>query len=97
MKLVTKSGALALPEDFTFSVEQNSAFFSRDGAYTIPADIPAAPASLEALGHPERLAKAGYYSNRIPASILSGTFFKSGQLILDSAQKKKTIIASLAL
>jgi len=97
MKLVTKNGAIALPENFTFSVEQNSAFFSRDGAYTIPANIPAAPASLEALGHPERIAKAGFYSNRFPASLLSGNFFKTGQLILDSAQKKQTIVASLAI
>ena len=39
MKLVTDKGELSLPTDFSFEVEQNSAFFSEDGAASIAATI----------------------------------------------------------
>ena len=55
MKLVTKNGAIALPENFTFSVEQNSAF-SPATAHTIPATFLQLRHRWRP-GHPERIAK----------------------------------------
>ena len=43
MKLITDKGELTLPANFSFEVEQNSAFFSEEGAASIAATIPATP------------------------------------------------------
>lgn len=87
MKLVVEKGELNLPEDFSFEIEQNSAFFSEDGAASVAATIPATPADMEKLGHPTRIARNQRYVNLFPAILSHGSYQKKGQLVVQSASK----------
>lgn len=87
MKLKVEKGELTLPEDFSFEIEQNSAFFSEDGAASIAATIPATPADMEKLGFPTRIARNNRYVNLFPAILSHGSFQKKGTLVVESASK----------
>lgn len=87
MKLKVEKGELNLPEDFSFEIEQNSAFFSDDGAASVAATIPATPADMEKLGHPTRIARSSRYVNLFPAILSHGSFQKKGTLVVESASK----------
>lgn len=95
MKLVTTKGELPLEEDFSFSVEQHSPFFSDQGAATIPSEIPADRQTLSRFGYPDRLGRTSSIVKKLPATLYSGVFQKTGQLIIDSY--KDSFTASLAL
>ena len=82
MKLTVPKGELSLPSDFSFEVEQNSAFFSTDGAQTIPATIPATPSDLAKLDFPNRLGRRNRYVNSFPATLQKGVFQKQGVLVV---------------
>lgn len=96
MKLITDKGELTLPSDFSFEIEQNSAFFSEDGAASIAATIPATVSDQAKLGFPNRIARSKRFINSIPASIQKGVFQKKGMLVIASADKD-SITASMAL
>lgn len=81
MKLTTPSGELTLPSDFSFEIEQNSAFFSEEGAASVAATIPATPADKAKLGFPSRLGRKSRFVNIIPATLQQGIYQKTGQLI----------------
>jgi len=85
MKLITEKGEVHLPEGFSFEVEQNSAFFSENGAASLAATIPATPDDLDKLGNPTRIARNTRYVNLLPAIVSCGVFQKKGQLIVESA------------
>ncbi len=87
MKLKIPNGELTLPENFSFEVAQNSAFFSDDGAVSVAATIPATPADLARLNQPARIARKSRYANLFPAVLSQGIFHKSGQLVVASASK----------
>ncbi|MBR3653257.1 MAG: hypothetical protein IKN60_04815 [Bacteroidales bacterium] len=87
MKLTVQKGELTLPENFSFEIEQNSAFFSSDGAASVAATIPATPADQEKLGFPTRTARRYRFANLYPATIESGAFRKNGVLIVTSATR----------
>lgn len=87
MKLKIPNGELTLPENFSFEVVQNSAFFSDDGAVSVAATIPATPADLALLNQPARIARQSRYANLFPAVLSQGVFHKSGQLVVASASK----------
>jgi len=87
MKLKLSSGELVIPEDFSFQIEQNSAFFSDDGAASIPATLPATPGNLSKLTQPTRMARKDRYQNLFPATLSHGAFSKSGQLVVATASK----------
>lgn len=84
MKLKVENGELTLPEGFSFEIEQNSAFFSEDGAASVAATIPATPADLEKLGHPSRIARKERFVNLFPAILSHGAFQKKGTLVVNS-------------
>lgn len=96
MKLITDNGELTLPADFSFEVEQNSAFFSEDGAASIAATIPATVSDQAKLEFPNRIARSKKFVNSIPASIQKGVFQKKGMLVIATADKD-SITASMAL
>lgn len=96
MKLVTDKGELTLPSDFSFEVEQNSAFFSEDGAASIGATIPATPSDQAKLGFPNRIARKNVFVNAFPASIQKGVFQKKGVLVIANATEE-SITCSMAL
>ena len=96
MKLVTEKGELTLPTDFSFEVEQNSAFFSEDGAASIAATIPATSSDQAKLGFPNRMARKNRFVNSFPASIQKGVFQKQGVLVVSSANDD-SITCSMAL
>lgn len=96
MKLVTDKGELTLPSDFSFEVEQNSAFFSEDGAASIGATIPATPLDQAKLGFPNRIARKNVFVNSFPASIQKGVFQKKGVLVIANATEE-SITCSMAL
>ena len=87
MKLRVPKGELTLPEDFSFEVEQNSAFFSDGGAASVAATIPATPADLAKLEQPTRIARNTRFANLFPAILQSGVFQKKGTLVVESASK----------
>lgn len=84
MKLKVEKGELILPEGFSFEIEQNSAFFSENGAASVAATIPATPADLEKLGHPTRIARRERFVNLFPAILSHGAFQKKGTLVVNS-------------
>ncbi len=96
MKLLTNNGELTLPSDFSFEIEQNSAFFSEDGAASVAATIPATPQDKARLGFPSRVARKNRFINSIPASIQKGVFQKQGQLVIASSDDR-SITCSMAL
>ncbi|MBO6168497.1 MAG: hypothetical protein J6O51_00845 [Bacteroidales bacterium] len=85
MKLRVPNGDLNLPEGFSFEIEQNSAFFSDDGAASVAATIPATPADLAALERPTRIARNTRFANLFPAILSAGAFQKKGTLVVESA------------
>lgn len=87
MKLKIEHGELTLPKDFSFEIEQNSAFFSDEGAASLAATIPATPSDLARLGYPTRPGRDTRYRNLFPAIIDAGVFQKKGQLIVESASE----------
>ena len=76
MRLITEQGELTLPEDFSFEVEQNSAFFSENGAATVGATIPATGEDLARLGFPTRVARSTKHINTFPAILQHGIYQK---------------------
>lgn len=96
MKLVTENGELTLPTNFSFEIEQNSAFFSEEGAASIAATIPATPGDQAKLGFPGRIARKNRYVNSFPATIQKGIFQKKGELVVASATDD-SITCSMAL
>ncbi len=96
MKLTVPKGELSLPSDFSFEVEQNSAFFSDDGARTIPATIPATPSDLAKLDFPNRLGRRNRYVNSFPAVLQKGVFQKTGVLVVATADDS-SISCSIAV
>ena len=76
MRLITEQGELTLPEDFSFEVEQNSAFFSETGAATVGATIPATGEDLARLGFPTRVARSTKHINTFPAILQHGIYQK---------------------
>lgn len=97
MKLKIETGELNLPEGFSFEIEQNSAFFSENGAASIAATIPATPSDLAKLGHPTRIARKTRYANLFPAIISAGVFQKKGTLVVNSASEDEGISCAVAL
>ena len=87
MKLIVDKGELNLPEDFSFEIEQNSAFFSDDGAASVAATIPATPEDLAKLDNPTRIARNTRFVNLFPAILSHGVFQKKGNLVVTSASK----------
>lgn len=87
MKLIVEKGELTLPEDFSFEIEQNSAFFSEDGAASIATTIPATPSDLAKLDHPTRIARRTRFFNLFPAVLNAGVFQKKGTLVVQSASE----------
>lgn len=96
MRLVINKGELTLPSDFSFEIEQNSAFFSEDGAASIGATIPATPTDQAKLGFPNRVARKNVFVNSFPASIQQGVFQKQGVLVIANATED-SITCSMAL
>lgn len=96
MKLTTPSGELTLPSDFSFEIEQNSAFFSEEGAASVAATIPATPSDKAKLGFPSRLGRKSRFVNIISATLQQGIYQKTGQLIVSGATDE-SITCSIAL
>lgn len=97
MKLMTERGELALPADYTFTVEQNSPLFSNEGSGTVPATIPASPANLRVLGFPDRLGSRTRYVRKMEAKISAGTIHKDGVLVVDTVQRRGQVTVAVAL
>ena len=96
MKLTVPKGELTLPSDFSFEVEQNSAFFSEDGAQSIPATIPATASDLAKLDFPNRLGRKNRFVNSFQATLQKGVFQKQGVLVVASADDS-SISCSIAV
>lgn len=93
MKLKTNAGELSLPEDFSFEIEKNSAFFSDEGSSSVGATIPATPENLAILTHPTRPNWKSRRAELVPATLSHGIFAKSGQLFVESASKDGISVA----
>lgn len=96
MKLKVNGGELALPSDFSFEIEKNSAFFSDEGSSSVAAMLPATPDNLALLQNPTRPARSTRRADLFPATLSHGIFHKSGQLVVESASDEG-ISCALAL
>lgn len=97
MRLITSKGQLDLPADFSFSIEQQSPVFSREGTQSIPATVPTSVRNLEALGYPTRIGRSEKYLRKMSAKVEAGVFQKDGQLVIDSAMKGTGIVGAVML
>ncbi len=97
MKLKTEKGELSLPNDFAFEVETTNPAFSDEGDATVPTTLPASSDNFKVLGNLHRIDRADRFMKRIPATLSAGTFFKKGQLIIDTIDKNNGIDVSFAM
>lgn len=97
MKLITERGELVLPSDFSFVIEQNSPAFSTEGTQSIPVTLTASEDNFGLLSFPDRAGRVNKYIRKMPAWFESGVFQKKGQLVIDSAQRRKGITAALMI
>lgn len=97
MKLTTSKGQLALPADFSFSIQKESPFSGNSGTATIPVTLPASQETLHRLGRPERLGSPTSFLRKIPAKLEAGIVHKDGVLVVDTLSLKGGIVASLAM
>lgn len=88
MELIGENGAFLLPEDFSFEIERNSAFFSEEGSSSLSVTIPATPSEQAKLGQPMRLARRNKFINLAPVILSKGVFRKKGTLVINSASKE---------
>lgn len=97
MKLITAKGELALPNDFSFTIEENSPFFSTEGSQSIPATLPASADTIDKLGQPFRIGRRSKFIRRIPAKLSAGVIHKDGQLVIDKGSVRSGIVGALML
>lgn len=93
MKLSVPKGEISLPEDFAFDIEQNNAFFSDDGAASLPATIPATPDNLSKLSYPTRIGRSTRFANIFDAILSVGPLQKKGALVVESASEEGITVA----
>lgn len=96
MRLTVEKGELTLPDNFSFEIERNSAFFSAEGSQSIPTTIPATPADQAKLGYPSRLGRKDRFVNAFPAVLSHGAFEKAGTLLVHSTDGE-SMTCSLAV
>lgn len=87
MKLLVDKGELSLPEDFSFEIDSNNAFFSDDGTSSVAATIPATPEDLAKLSQPGRPGRNARFVNLFPAILSNGVYRKKGTLVVNSVSK----------
>lgn len=97
MKLKTEKGELSLPNDFAFDVEITNPAFSDEGDATVPTTLPASRENFKLLGNIHRIDRADRFMKRIPATLSAGTYFKKGQLIIDTIDRNNGIDVSFAI
>ena len=97
MKLITSQGQLALPNNFSFSVEKESPFYGDNGTATIPVNLPVSQDTFAKLGRPERLGRSQCFLRKLPAKLEAGIIHKDGVLVVDTVNEADGITASLAL
>ncbi len=97
MKLVTRKGALDLPQDFSITMERTNPLLSDQGDASIPASLPSSPRNLAVLGHRERIDRAEKYINKVDALLQVGPVQKKGQLVIDNISRRGGIDTSLAI
>ncbi len=97
MKLITSQGELVLPEDFNFTIQQNSPAFSSEGSQSIPVSLPAGELNFSALNHPERPGRNAKFIRKMPAKLEAGIFHKSGQLVIEAAQKREGVTGAIMI
>lgn len=97
MKLVTSKGQLTLPSGLSFTIEENSPFFSREGTQSIPVTLPVSEESFAKLGHPTRVGRSAAFVRKLPAKLSCGVVHKDGQLVIDSSSSREGIVCALML
>ena len=97
MRLITSKGQLALPDNFSFSIEKESPFYGDAGTATIPVTLPVSQDTFQKLGRPERLGHSEGFLRKLPAKLEAGIIHKDGVLVVDTVSQKDGITASLAL
>ncbi|MBQ7018719.1 MAG: hypothetical protein IJN06_06930 [Bacteroidales bacterium] len=97
MRLITSKGQLALPDNFSFSVEKESPFYGDNGTATIPVTLPISQDTLQKLGRPELIGHSEGFLRKLSAKLEAGIIHKDGVLIVDTVSRDSGISASLAL
>ena len=97
MKLITEKGEVALPENFSFSIEKESPFHGDSGTASIPVTLPVSQQTFNKLERPERLGRSTTYIRKLKAKLEAGIIHKDGVLVIDTASRAGGITASLAL
>lgn len=97
MKIELNKGELTLKEGFTMEVKKTNPFFSDEGSYTFPSEIPATPENLTILGNPERPTRSTRFVRKFTA-LLKGPFMqKRCTLLATGLSKSSGVNVSLLL
>ncbi len=96
MKLIIETGQLVLPESFEFDITVNSPAFSKEGSQSLPVSLPDKINDL-ILEFPTRSGRGEKISRKIPAKLEAGIMHRSGQLVIDTAQRKSGIVGALLI
>lgn len=97
MNLLTQKGQLDLPKDFALSMERTNPLMSDQGDSSETVTLPSSTHNLAVLGHRERIDRAECYDNKVEAILQVGPVQKRGQLVIDTAHRRKGIAASFAI
>lgn len=97
MKLITEKGEVALPENFSFTIEKESPFHGDSGTASIPVTLPVSQQTFNKLERPERLGRSTTYIRKLKAKLEAGIIHKDGVLVIDTASRAGGVTASLAL
>ena len=82
MKLITEKGEVALPENFSFTIEKESPFHGDSGTASIPVTLPVSQQTFNKLERPERLGRSTTYVRKLKAKLEAGIIHKDGVLVI---------------
>lgn len=97
MRLITEKGQVDIPGGFSFTIEQNSPVFSKEGSQSLPITLPDTPRNMQVLDYPTRPGRKSQFLRKIPAKLEAGVIQKDGQLVIDSGENRTGIVAALML
>lgn len=89
-RIQTARGILDLPENFSIPVEDTNPVYNERGSQSLPVTVPATPRNNELTGFPTR-PTSEMTADKEPATVVEGTYIRSGLLNMVSAGKKEGI------
>ncbi|GEM_PF-3068741 len=81
--------------DTKLSIEETSVFFGKDGAFSLPLDLPNTDNNLSLLGFPYRIDRKSKFITDLNVQISAGTWLRSARMEVQSARRDDKITVEL--